>query len=414
MNLKAYPFYNEDLVLAECNDTAEIKTAVNEILEQKTKLLPALKNELIFLKPNLNNDQNALMGNSTDLRLLVAVISALQKRGYNNITVGDGCNVGITRKGIDVISRLKIDRVAQKFGIKTLDLNNTQSREITLNGGTKAKVAAICFEAALFINLPKIKTHAEAQLTICLKNLVGTLAGGLEKKKMHFDLHANIIRLNEQIKPDLHIVDGLIAMEGNGPGDGHPRKVGLILGGEDPYLVDSVCARLMGFDIEELPSLKIGIKKGFIHKNDLKILSRQNALFHLEKPPPRKFLTILLGHNIFMKLRDIVRPAFDNSIVTRLLYRLGIIQDVYIQDNSQIDKIILQKDRCTNCGICRAYCPMELNITAPDFDFSRNDGCIACLYCFCVCPENAVELKGELGYLSFYLEKHAERMRHLE
>jgi uncharacterized protein (DUF362 family)/Pyruvate/2-oxoacid:ferredoxin oxidoreductase delta subunit len=413
MNLKSYSFHNENILAAECNNTREIKIAVDEILEQKTGMLPASKDDLIFLKPNLNNDQNALMGNSTDIRVLVAVIFALQKRGYENITIGDGCNVGINRKGIDVFSRLKIDRVARKFGVQTIDLNNTQSREITLNGGAKAKVAEICFKAALFINLPKIKTHAEAQLTICLKNMVGTLAGGLEKKKMHFDLHANIIRLNEQIKPDLHIVDGLIAMEGNGPGDGHPRKVGLILGGEDPYLVDSFCARLMGFDIKELPSLKIGMKKGLIHKNDLKILSMRNALLNLEKPPPKKFLTRFLGHNIFMGLRDIVRPTFDNSIVTRLLYRLGIIQDVYIQDKSQIDKIILQKDRCTNCGICRDYCPMELNITAPEFDFSRHDGCIACLYCFCVCPENAVELKGELGYLSFYLEKHAERMRHL-
>ncbi len=414
MNLKSYPFHNENILAAECNNTREIKVAVDEILEQKTGLLPASKDDLIFLKPNLNNDQNALMGNSTDLRLLVAVISALQKRGYNNITIGDGCNVGINRKGIDVFSRLKIDRVARKFGVQTLDLNNTQSREITLNGGAKAKVAEICFKAALFINLPKIKTHAEAQLTICLKNLVGTLAGGLEKKKMHFDLHANIIRLNEQVKPDLHIVDGLIAMEGNGPGDGHPRKVGLILGGEDPYLVDSFCARLTGFDIEELPSLKIVIKKGFIHKNDLKILSRQNAFLHLEKPPPRKLLTIFLGHNIFMKLRDIVRPAFDNSIVTRLLYWFGIIQDVYIQDNPKINKIILEKERCNNCGVCLDYCPMGLGITAFEFNFSRHDGCIACLYCFCVCPENAVELKGELGYLSFYLEKHAERMRHLK
>ncbi len=349
MNLKSYPFHNENILAAECNNTREIKIAVDEILEQKTELLPASKDDLIFLKPNLNNDQNALMGNSTDLRALIAVIAALQKRGYENITIGDGCNVGINRKGIDVFSRLKIDRVAQEFGVQTLDLNNTQSREITLNGGAKAKVAEICFKAALFINLPKIKTHAEAQLTICLKNLVGTLAGGLEKKKMHFDLHANIIRLNEQVKPDLHIVDGLIAMEGNGPGDGHPRKVGLILGGEDPYLVDSVCARLMGFDIEELPSLKIGMKKGFIHKNDLKILSRQNALLNLEKPPPRKFLTRFLGHNIFMGLRDVVRPIFDNPVVTRLLYRCGIIQDVYIQDNPKISKIILQKERCSYC-----------------------------------------------------------------
>ena len=37
-------------------------------------------------------------------------------------------------------------------------------------------------------------------------------------------------------------------MEGNGPGSGDPRHLGLVLGSEDPFALDEVCAALIGCD----------------------------------------------------------------------------------------------------------------------------------------------------------------------
>lgn len=411
--MEVYKFTKDTILLNKCESALDVQNAVDEIFLCKKELFPKSKDALVFLKPNLNNDQNALMGNSTDLRILTSVVNSLQRKGYRNITVGDGCNVGINRKNIDVFSRLRIDRIAHMYEINLLDLNNAPYKEIELEGGNKVRVAKICFEAELFINLPKIKTHAETQLSICLKNLVGCLSGGIEKKKMHDSLNANIVRLNKQVRPHLHIVDGLIAMEGNGPGDGKPKKVGLLVAGEDPFLIDAFCARLVGLEEETVPYLKIGRKKGYLCEPDLESIRRHSVWMYIEKPPPQRLLTRVLGHNIFMGLRNLVRPLFDNKPVTGLLYKYGLIQDVYDREDAKVEKIYLDRTKCNDCNLCLDYCPTNLPITSLGFDFSKSEGCIECLYCFFICPEEAIKFEGELGYLSFYIHKHFNSIKKL-
>ncbi|MCP3875291.1 MAG: DUF362 domain-containing protein [Desulfobacteraceae bacterium] len=411
--MENFKFKDRDVAFKMCHDRASIDRAVADIFKLYSHLLPKGKKELIFIKPNLNNDQNALMGNSTDLRMMVSVISVLKKLGYQNIVMGDGCNVGINRKKIDVFSRLKIDKLAQQLDIRLLDLNSAPSDKIDLACDLSAKVAKICHDAALFINLPKIKTHAEAVMSICLKNLVGCMAGGLEKKKMHTSLIENIVRVNEQVKPHLHIIDGLIAMEGNGPGDGTPTNIGLIVAGQDPYLIDAFCARSTGFEITEIPCLNLALDKGYLDISVIKEINQYPVLVYLEKPPAPKLTTRVLGHNIFMGLRDKARPLFDNSYVTPMLYRFGIIQDVYNTEEAIIEDLHLLQAECNDCNLCVEYCPFQLPVTSPDFSFSIEKGCIECLYCALICPKNAIRFEGELGYLTFYLQKYSDYMAKL-
>jgi uncharacterized protein (DUF362 family) len=106
------------------------------------------------------------------------------------------------------------------YGVECIDLNHAPAAEVRLATGS-ASVARLCLESDLFINLPKLKTHAEAGMSLAAKSLIGCVAG-TEKRKVHADLPANIVALNEAIHPHLIIADALIAMEGNGPGDGVP------------------------------------------------------------------------------------------------------------------------------------------------------------------------------------------------
>src|SRR4030066_2094853 len=64
------------------------------IFKEYGSLLPSDKGAHIFLKPNLNANMNALTGNTTDLRLLAAIIEGLKEQGYTNITIGEGRNRG--------------------------------------------------------------------------------------------------------------------------------------------------------------------------------------------------------------------------------------------------------------------------------------------------------------------------------
>lgn len=405
VNLDRIELQEDTIFIKNVCSFSETLNAVEDIFEEKANILPSI-HSLILLKPNLNNDLSALTGNSTDLRILVAVLRSLKARGYKRIVIGDGSNVGIDRKDIDVISRLGIDKIAAKYDVKAVNLNRDKSKEVRLNKNHSIRIAQICFDADFILNLPTIKTHAEAQLSCACKNLVGCISGGLEKKKIHYDLFPSLLRLNEIIRPCLHIVDGLIGMEGNGPGDGTPKRFGIIACGTNAFLVDSVISHLTGFDIEEIAYLQLAREAGYLTEKDIKKISSLPRSLPVKKAPPRRFLTKILGHNKLMKSRDITRPLFSNRFVTNMLYRTNIIQDVYEKDNSDITELSVDRRNCPDeCDRCREFCPMGIDVTSPDFNFLDDNNCIQCLYCYWICPTAAFTLKGELGYLKRHFQR---------
>jgi uncharacterized protein (DUF362 family)/ferredoxin len=402
--------FSEQIRLAEgCSSLHQVAIEMRRLLDTAT--LPAQPDARILLKPNLNNDLCALVGNSTDLRVLAALIRVLQERSYTNITIADGPNIGIYRKGIDVFGRLGVRALAGHFAVQLLDLNQAPAAEVELITGP-VRVAEICLQADCFISLPKIKTHAEAGMSAAVKNLMGCVVG-TDKRLMHAALAANLVRLNEVVKPGLIVVDGLIGMEGNGPGDGRPKRLDLLLLGADPFLLDLLIARLVGLDREGIPYLSIARQKGHIGGQEIARVDEIEPIAHFEPPPPRSPATRLLDHRLLAGIRDLTRPIHGSEAARRLLYRLGIIQDVYEQAEARVERLALDRRACDECGRCLAVCPTELPVTAPGFDFWASPDCLRCLYCAFACPREAITIEGEPGYLEAHLERYGEAMRSL-
>lgn len=84
--------------LLRCKGTREIRGGLNSELERYSDLFPSSKEAKILLKPNLNSYMNALTGNTTDLRILAALIEYLKDKGYHNIIIGEGTSSGFTAK----------------------------------------------------------------------------------------------------------------------------------------------------------------------------------------------------------------------------------------------------------------------------------------------------------------------------
>ncbi|HID61416.1 MAG TPA: DUF362 domain-containing protein [Anaerolineae bacterium] len=381
------------------------------MLQERAVFSHLSQDDLVLLKPNLNNDLTALTGNSTDLRVLAALLRALQEHGYTNVTIADGPNIGIYRKGIDVFGRLGIRALAKRFGVRLVDLNHAPSVKVELITGL-VRVAEICLRADYFISVPKVKTHAEAGMSAAVKNLMGCVVG-TDKRLVHANLPANLVRLNEIIKPDLILVDGLVGMEGNGPGDGRPKRLDLLFAGTNPFLIDLLIARLVGLDRDAIPYLRIAHERGYIGDEDIVQVDEIEPIVRFEPPPPRNLITRLLDHRLLTGVRDLTRPIHGSETARRLLHRLGILQDVYERAEARVERLVLDRNACDECGKCLIVCPMELPITDPGFDFWSSPDCLGCLYCAFICPQKAIIINGEPGYLEAHLKRYGEAMRSL-
>jgi len=405
------------ILIERADGMEEIKGRISRILDAFSDVLPASPDASILLKPNLNANMSALTGNTTDLRLIAAVIEALLDRGYRNVRIGEGTNSGYYRHNISVISRLKVDALAARYGLETIDLNRTEGVPVEFEDGVVAQVARSVVEADFLINLPKLKTHFEAGMSVCLKNLMGCLVGQENKKKTHKNLTRNILRINDAVRPDLHIVDGIISMEGLGPTRGVPVKTGLVIAGRDPYLIDLLAARMAGFNPGEVRLLRAAEETGRItaaHREALSSIDTTGMEWKFAPPvagPIASFIHHPKRQKYFLAIRNTKLFNYICSTKTagKILYATGLRQDVFRDDEMDFRGLELDRQRCKGHGRCRRYCPVSLKL--PE-DLERPDsGCIGCLYCYFVCPEKAIIFKGELGFVEEEVKQYDTLIR---
>lgn len=403
----------------ETNTVKSVKKGITQILsEGYSDLLPPRKNAMILIKPNLNSNMNALTGNTTDLRLIAAVLEFLKEEGYSNITIGEGTNSGFYRNRISVISRLMVDRLARYYGASIRDMNYAEPVFIEFEDGVRAGVARECLDAELFINMPKLKTHFEAGMSVCLKNLMGCLVGQENKKKTHLSLTANILNINKKVRPHLHIVDGIISMEGLGPTRGTPVRTGLVLVGTDPFLIDLVCAKLASFDYRKVKTLAKAEETGIIDSRYHNFVEGVRFEKTFRFKPPKAGIIAGFVHSPkrqkhFLAVRN---KAFFNYVCStgiggKLLYMTGLRQDVFCEDEMECEGLSVDRHVCSDCGKCADYCP--LGISLPDDLERAYEHCIRCLYCYLVCPEKAIVFKGRLGFMNEQLRQYDTIVRRI-
>lgn len=395
----------------------EIKDKLFKTLGHFRGILPKAKNSSILLKPNLNSNMNALTGNTTDMRILAAVIEFLKSEGYSNMTIGEGTNSGFYRNNISVISHLKVDALAKYYGVRIIDLNYSEKTPVEFENGVTAHIAKECVESDFFINMPKLKTHFEAGMSVCLKNLMGGLIGQENKKKTHRSLARNILNINKIVKPGLHIVDGLIAMEGLGPTRGTPVNAGIIFVGKDPYVIDLACCKLAGFDYRKVKTLKQAEEDGLLgeeHHDYVRSLELPVNVKVFDEPIANWFASFVHSpkrQSFFMAIRN--SPVFNylcsTKFIGKILFLTGLRQDNFTDEEMNFEGFGLKSELCKDgCVKCADYCPIMLKL--PE-GIENNDDCIECMYCYLVCPERAIEFKGKPGFLKEQLRQYDDITR---
>lgn len=401
--MRWYDFFEGPLGVGHAWTAASVRREVEAAFERLGPRLPSATADVV-IKPNLNNDLPALMGNSTDLRVLDALLAVLVDRGHRNITVADGSNVGMERRNIDTFGRLRVDRLARRFGARTLDLNRTEGRDVALETGTTS-VAREILDAPFLVALPKLKTHAEAGLSMATKLWMGAVVAQ-RKRDVHADLLRNLPTLASAIHPHLILLDALVGMEGNGPGDGLPFRMETLVAATNPWFLDLTTARLAGYPWEELCYLVHARDAGRFPADLPDRVSRRVPVRRPIQPaPPRSLLAPLSEHRLLRPLKLAIRPVVDHPAVSRTAYSLGVIQDRYVRDDDDVTGFVRRDDPCTECGRCAEVCPDAV----PWEDIGTTEqgqGCLGCLYCHWICPTRAIELQGDTAYMQAHLDRY--------
>ena len=247
--MKKYPKIS--IVISKVRDAKDIYACVKRGFE----LIGDLKlgsNSIVVIKPNLCCIKSHETGATTDLRVVEGIITCLK----NEYDVSSICIVesDATQVLADMAFKLLgYERLAKRLDVKLVNLSKSpfSLKVFPENAFLKEiRFPHTMEKADFFISVPKIKTHGElgVLLTSALKNQFGCNPDP-HKSKLHKRLHDAIVDLNVAFKPNLVIVDGIVAMGGyRGPVDGEPIRMNTLIFGRDPVAIDHLVARIMGIN----------------------------------------------------------------------------------------------------------------------------------------------------------------------
>jgi uncharacterized protein (DUF362 family) len=201
------------------------------------------KDDLVVIKPNVCFPSNFENMVTTDPRILEAVLHIAKKKSKNVLVVESDAASGSAEKRM--INTGIMDTI-RKCDAIFLNLSKDEVEEHKVAGLT-VQIPKTVLRADYLINLPKIKTNNFVVVSIAMKNMFGLIAS---KKKSQFHKHLvdMLIYLNQAIRQDLIIADGIVAMEGLGPIHGKKVDLGLLISGRNPITVDAACCHIAGFN----------------------------------------------------------------------------------------------------------------------------------------------------------------------
>jgi uncharacterized protein (DUF362 family) len=224
-----------------------------------------VKGRSVLLKPNLVEYAPGTVINTHPL-VVAGAATACMRAGAREVVVGEAPG---HRRDIEYL--LSVTGLAdhlREMRIRFVDLNHDDVRVTPLRsrftGLDQMALPVEVLRSDFVISMPKLKTHHWAAMTASMKNFFGVVPGavyGWPKNLLHFHgIENSILDLNATIRPQLTIVDAVVAMEGDGPIMGRPRQTGFIAMGSDLVAVDATCARIIGFDPSKITYLVEGSK----------------------------------------------------------------------------------------------------------------------------------------------------------
>ncbi|MBD3388140.1 MAG: DUF362 domain-containing protein [Candidatus Altiarchaeales archaeon] len=372
---------NGRVSVVKCDSYAEeeVQTAVSKSISLVGGLNSIIGvGDKVLVKPNLLSAMSPDRHVTTHPSVVKAVVEEVKSVGASPI-IGDTPGGPVTRKILDrLYGRTGMTRVAEETGA---GLNyDTENMQIAFPEGKLIKrldVMAVLAEVDHVITLPKMKTHLFTQFTGATKILFGVIPG-LAKPAYHLKFHDvmefsdMLLDLLEYVRPSLSLMDGIVGLEGDGPGaSGTPKEAGVILAGRDSVALDVVAASIAGMNPADVPVLKRAIERGMVSGK----LSDVGVV----------------GESIDSVKTSFKQPSHRMGLVGRLMSS-SLMRKVMLKNMAPYPD---SNSKCVRCGVCAQNCPAHA-ITMGDRARMDLEKCIRCYCCHELCPHSAVDLRNTL------------------
>ena len=368
--------------LAQCPDYGQsleekIEKAF-DALQVWDKIRPGMR---VVLKPNLVMSSKPEQAIITHPAFTAAVGKCVQKAG-GRVVIAESPGGPYTPAAMKAMFRATGYRdMAEACGFTLY--TDCKSREVTLPQAKRCRELSVVepfLDRDYLIDLPKLKTHSMVGFSGAVKNLFGTVPG-LQKPELHCRFPERepfsemLCDLCHFLGPDLSLMDGIWAMEGNGPTGGQRRDLHVIAGSESPWALDVAAASLVGLEPEKITMLWEGHERGYgpLDLSELELVG--DPMETLLAPD---FLKAQVSSTDFIdRLPKFLRPA-AKKLATPY---------------PRIDK-----KRCVGCGKCAESCPQHTISLRDGKAVIRYQNCIRCFCCHEMCPKHVVQIK-RLGLL---------------
>lgn len=349
---------------------------VLEILEGMLEEIPAardLKPGRVLVKTNLLKLNKPEDGVTTHPFVVEGVVRYLQNKGHT-VLLGDSpggpFNIMMLKAIYDASG---VAAVAERTGC---ELNfNTEAIEVKPQNARMLhtlKLVKAFTEVDYVVSCAKLKTHTMMTYTGVVKNLFGMIPG-VAKADYHLKLNDKshfadmLIDVCDYIKPSFSVMDGIQAMEGDGPSSGDIRELGLLFAAENPYELDYAAAEITG--LMNVPTIVQASERGLFRPEDI------------------EFTRIRPGQLVVMPFR-LPGSTHVNFVKDRIP---KFVEDFLLDQIRPYPKV--KKDICVGCGVCAKNCPPKVISMVDHKAVIDTDGCIRCFCCHELCPEKAIGIK---------------------
>jgi uncharacterized protein (DUF362 family) len=254
-------------------DEAAVKQAVAEAVSLVCDLREVISpGQTVVLKPNVFAPQPPPI--TTDPRVVVAVGELARAAGAGRVIVAEGRSISTAKYRASNNSTracCEVTGMAQAVaaaGFELVCLEEDEFLTVDMPEAQilkQARVPRTIMEADVFINMPVMKIHSLAVITMAVKNLHGIISD-YDKLFTHNYREAALARkLTDLLRIrhiDLNVLDGLMAQEADHATEGIPVEMGLILASRDAVALDAVAGAVAGLTLEDVDTTRIAGEAG--------------------------------------------------------------------------------------------------------------------------------------------------------